>query len=162
MDINPSQISQMMTLLDEHQEHMPEGTRLALCNKLLECKQEEEEKEEKIEYAIRLIYPTVIRNGCEIRDTFQMEIGLSQPITIVKSFTQTEFQAFKKHMQHRKYGKVYDEGSVSGQILEIKRALNNEIERWVVNLNDAQNEDNNPFPDIIIEDMMIVDYHPVI
>ena len=41
MDINPTKITEMMTLLDDHEEHMPSGTRLALCNKLLECKEEQ-------------------------------------------------------------------------------------------------------------------------
>ena len=40
MDIN-NPIAEMMTLLDEHEENMPEGTRLALCSKLLECAEDQ-------------------------------------------------------------------------------------------------------------------------
>ena len=154
MEINPSKIGEMMELLDEHQEHMPEGTRLALCNKLLECKQEE-----RIEYEITLVYPTV---NCESTTCgeYQLETEMSPPITIIKSFTQVEFNNFENSMQHKKYGSVSNlQGNGTfNQIMDITRSINYEIAKWIGTCNDFCDGQFRPLEDIKIHEMMIIDY----
>tara|TARA_R110000751_G_scaffold103555_4_gene198864 strand:+ start:1666 stop:2145 length:480 start_codon:yes stop_codon:yes gene_type:complete len=155
MDINPSKIAEMMELLDEHQEHMPEGTRLVLCNKLLECKQEE-----RIEYEITLVYPTV-RYEIVSCGEYQTRMEMSMPITIIKSFTQAEFNNFENSMQHKKYGSVSNlQGNGTfNQIMDISRSINYEIDKLIGTVNDFRDaEEFRPLEDIKVTEMMIVDY----
>jgi hypothetical protein len=158
MDINPSKIAEMMELLDEHEEHMPEGTRLALCNKLLECKQEE-----RIEYEITVIYPSInyVSTTC---GEYQLETEMSMPIKIITSFTQSEFNIFENHMQHRKYGSVSNlQGTASlNQIVDIQMSINYEIAKWVDISRERSEGDLLPIPEIKIHEMMIVDYQRLV
>ena len=158
MDINPSKIAEMMTLLDEHQEHMPEGTRLALCNKLLECK-----KEERIEYELTVIYPTVKYETTTCGE-YHLETEMSIPITIITSFTQSEFNIFENNMQHRKYGSVSKlQGTASlNQIVEIQVSINYEISKWIEVVRERDEGDLFPIPEIKIHEMMIVDYQRIV
>ena len=161
MDINPSKIAEMMTLLDEHEEHMPEGTRLALCNKLLECK-----KEERIEYEITIIYPTINYEPVSCGQ-FQLKLEMSLPIKIIKAFTHAEFNKFENQMGHRKYGDISQLASEGDEatlemLLEIRCSINSEIAKWVDIANDRSQDDLLPIPEIKIREMMIVDYQRLV
>ena len=158
MDITPSKISEMMTLLDEHQEHMPDGTRLALCNKLLECKEEE-----RIEYEITLMYPATGYVKCEDCSVYQLETEMSTPIKIITLFTESEFNNFENQMEHRKYGSPYNlvgtemEDGLLKQIMNLQSSIDYEMRKCVKISRDMMNDRFELSKNGWVQ-MMIVDY----